>query len=257
MLEVTAVPAFQDNYIWLIHGMTDRGRVAVVDPGDAAPVLSALNAGGFELAAVLVTHHHPDHTGGIAAITAAHPAPVFGPRGERIGVVEYRLGEGDTCRLDTLGLNFRVLDVPGHTAGHIAYAGHGAVFCGDTLFVGGCGRLFEGTPAEMSQSLDKLSRLPGDTRVYCAHEYTLANLRFAQAVEPGNEELAAFTLQAEKARAQGIPTVPSTIAIERAINPFMRCRHPAVHAAAEQKCGRTLGSEIEVFATIRQWKDNF
>jgi len=257
MLEVTAIPAFQDNYIWLIHGASDRNHVAVVDPGDAAPVLSALEAGGLQLAAVLVTHHHPDHTGGVAAIISVHPVPVFGPGAERISVVEHRLGEGDQCQLHSLGLNFQVLDVPGHTSGHIAYVGHGAVFCGDTLFVAGCGRLFEGTPAEMTQSLRKLSALPAETRVYCAHEYTLANLRFAQAVEPGNKELAAFTARAKSDRARGIPTVPSTIATERAINPFLRCTLPAIHAAAEARCGRPLAGEVEVFGTIRQWKDSF
>ncbi len=150
-----------------------------------------------------------------------------------------------------------MLDVPGHTSGHIAYVGHGAVFCGDTLFVAGCGRLFEGTPAEMTQSLRKLSALPAETRVYCAHEYTLANLRFALAVEPGNKELAAFTARAKSDRARGIPTVPSTIATERAINPFLRCTHPAIRAAAEARCGRPLAGEVEVFGTIRQWKDSF
>ncbi len=257
MLEVTAVPAFQDNYIWLIHGASDRNHVAVVDPGDATPVLSALEAGGLHLAAVLITHHHPDHIGGVAAITAAHPAPVFGPSAERIGVVEHRLAEGDHADLPSLGLTFQVLDVPGHTSGHIAYVGHGSVFCGDTLFVGGCGRLFEGTPAEMTQSLGKLAALPAATRVYCAHEYTLANLRFAQAVEPGNDELAAFTARAKSDRARGMPTVPSTIAAERAINPFLRCSQPSVRAAAEARCGRTLAGEVEVFGAIRQWKDSF
>jgi hydroxyacylglutathione hydrolase len=257
MLEVTPVPAFSDNYIWLVHGVGERSRVAVVDPGDAAPVNSVLDRDGLKLDAILITHHHPDHVGGVEAILRQHPAPVYGPRGECISTVDHRLGEGDECRLPSLNLQFRILDVPGHTAGHIAYFGHGAVFCGDTLFVAGCGRLFEGTPAQMTQSLQKLAALPANTQVFCAHEYTLSNLRFAQAVEPDNTDLAAFAERAQRVRARGLPTVPSTIGIERAINPFLRCGEPAVQSAAQRKAGQPLADNTAVFGAIRRWKDNF
>ncbi len=257
MLEVTPVPAFSDNYIWLVHGVGERGRVAVVDPGDAAPVTSVLDRDGLKLDAILITHHHPDHVGGVEAILRRHPVPVYGPSGEHISTVDHPLADGDECRLPSLNLTFRVLEVPGHTAGHIAYFGHGAVFCGDTLFVAGCGRLFEGTPAQMTKSLQKLAALPANTQVFCAHEYTLSNLRFAQAVEPDNPDLKDFAERARSARARGLPTVPSTIGIERTINPFLRCGEPAVQSAARRKTGQSLADATAVFGAIRQWKDNF
>jgi hydroxyacylglutathione hydrolase len=257
MLDVTPVGAFSDNYIWLIHGIADDRRVAVVDPGDATPVLRALSAGGLELGALVITHHHGDHTGGIPELLARGPVPVYGPAGERIPGRTHALRDGDVVEIDGLGLRFEVIDVPGHTAGHIAYYGHGALFCGDTLFSGGCGRLFEGTPAQMTASLDRLAALPADTHVYCAHEYTLSNLRFAGAVEPGNADLAAYTARADALRAEGRPTLPSTVGLERAVNPFLRCDEPEVVRAAEAHSGRTLGDRVEVFATVRQWKDGF
>jgi hydroxyacylglutathione hydrolase len=255
MLEVRPLRAFQDNYIWLIHGLVDPGRVAVVDPGDAAPVLAALAERGLELGAVLVTHHHGDHTGGIRALLAAADVPVYGPAGESIPGRTHALRGGDRIRLE--GLEFDIIDVPGHTAGHIAYYGHGALFCGDTLFSAGCGRLFEGTPAQMTASLDRLAALPDSTRVYCAHEYTLSNLRFAAAVEPGNEALADYTAKARKLRGEGRPTLPSTVGLERAVNPFLRCDAPAVVRAAESRNGHKLASRVDVFATVRAWKDGF
>lgn len=257
MLEVTPIPAFSDNYFWLIHGIGDRTRVAIVDPGDAEPVLAALTRLGLRLEAILITHHHPDHTGGVSELLRSHDVPVFGPEGERIAGVGHRLSEGDTIEIASLEIRFEVLDLPGHTAGHIAYVGHGAVFCGDTLFVAGCGRLFEGTAAQMTRSLGKLAALPADTQVFCAHEYTLANLRFARAVEPDNADLAAFAREAEGARAAGRPTVPSTIGTERAINPFLRCNLASVRAAAESHYNRRFTDETEVFAAVRRWKDNF
>ena len=256
MLEVTAVRAFRDNYIWLIHGR-DRRRVAVVDPGDAAPVEKALADGGLVLEAVLVTHHHADHTGGIRTLVAARDIPVWGPENERIPVLSVPLAGGDRVELEALGLSFEVLDVPGHTAGHIAYHGHGALFCGDTLFSAGCGRLFEGTPAQMLESLDALSALPDDTRVYCAHEYTQSNLRFAQAVEPDNPAIAAYIDRAERIRRADEPTLPSTLALERQVNPFLRCDESAVLEAARRRAGNHLGSRDQVFATVRRWKDEF
>jgi hydroxyacylglutathione hydrolase len=256
-LQVHPLPAFSDNYIWLVHGLRDPRRVAVVDPGDAAPVLQALDAGGLRLEAILVTHHHADHVGGVQALLDRFPVPVYGPSGERIPGRTAALSGGESVELDGLGLAFEVLDVPGHTAGHIAYFGHGALFCGDTLFSGGCGRLFEGTPAQMLGSLDALQALPADTAVYCAHEYTASNLRFALAVEPLNADLVAHADLVRELRAQDRPTVPSTLGLERRINPFMRTRLPAVRAAAERHAGRPLDSEADVFAVVREWKNAF
>ncbi|KAF7961347.1 hydroxyacylglutathione hydrolase [Cupriavidus sp. UYMU48A] len=220
------------------------------------------------LGAIVITHHHGDHQGGVAELLAAHPSapdgtpmPVIGPAGERIGGRTQAVREGDTVTLQTPALQLRVLDVPGHTAGHIAYAGDvpdvgPLVFCGDTLFATGCGRLFEGTPAQMLASLDKLASLPGETRVYCAHEYTRSNVRFARAVEPANTALADWEARVETLRAAGQPTVPSTIALERQVNPFLRSREPTVRAAVKAQ-GGNVASDAEAFGALRGWKDNF
>jgi len=257
MLEVTPVRAFADNYIWLLHGMDDPTLVAAVDPGDASPVKQALRDRGLKLAAVLVTHHHRDHVGGVEALSREFGAPVFGPAGEAIPGHPVGLKEGDDVAPPGLGLKFRVLDVPGHTAGHIAYVGHGAIFCGDTLFSGGCGRLFEGTPGQMLVSLNKLAGLPAETRVYCTHEYTLNNLRFARAVEPGNEATALYEEECRQRRALDEATLPSTIGKEREINPFLRCDRDTVRLAAESRAGRPLITPTDVFTVVRQWKDQF
>jgi hydroxyacylglutathione hydrolase len=251
-LQIDPVPAFNDNYLWLAH--RDR-RAFVVDPGDADPVEEALAARGFELDAIVVTHHHGDHVGGVERLKRAHGAKVYGPAGETIPAIDVPLVEGD--RVGLLGIGFDVLAVPGHTRGHIAYHAPSidVLFCGDTLFAGGCGRLFEGTPAQMSASLARLARLPDATRVYCAHEYTVANLRFALAVEPDNTALAQRLAECERLRARDVPTVPSTIALERATNPFLRCDEPAVRAVAERRRPGAGASTIETFAVIRAWKD--
>jgi hydroxyacylglutathione hydrolase len=256
MLEVTAVRAFRDNYIWLIHG-SDPARVAIVDPGDARPVISALSQRGLEPAAILITHHHPDHAGGVPALRQAFDVPAWGPAGEPVAGMTGALAGGAHLELPALGLAFEVLDIPGHTAGHIAFHGHGALFCGDTLFSAGCGRLFEGTPAQMLASLDSLAALPPETRVYCGHEYTLANLRFARAVEPDNPAIAQYTGKVEAIRRADEPSLPSTLALERQVNPFLRCDQPAVKAAAVRHAGRALASRVEVFAAVRRWKDEF
>jgi len=257
-LAITPVPAFSDNYLWLLS----RGRrAAVVDPGDAVPIVRALEAHQLDLVAILVTHHHGDHVGGVSELKRRYGARVYGPAGEAIDGLDHRLVAGD--RLRELDIDFQVFEVPGHTRGHIAYFAADEkpplLFCGDTLFGCGCGRLFEGTPAQMLASLDALSGLPEATRVYCAHEYTLSNIRFAQAVEPGNVGLQERADAAKVVRERGQPTLPSTIALERATNPFLRSDAPAVRAAAEAHIGAAAASldRVSVFAAIRSWKDNF
>lgn len=257
MLEVSPVRAFADNYIWLIHAPVAREEVVVVDPGDARPVQAALEQHGLRLRGVLVTHHHPDHVGGVRELAARHGVPVYGPARETMPCSVQSLDDGDIVSRADLGFEFQVMDVPGHTAGHIAYHGHGELFCGDTLFSAGCGRLFEGTPAQMLGSLDRIAALPDDTRIFCAHEYTLSNLRFAAAVEPGNADVLA-SLEATRAlRDRDAITVPSRLGHERRINPFLRCREPAVRAAAEAHARRSLPEPVDVFATVRAWKDGF
>jgi hydroxyacylglutathione hydrolase len=276
-MNLLALPAFADNYIWMLH---DGERAVVVDPGDAAPVERALEALGLALEAILVTHHHPDHVGGVDALRPRLQGPVWGPARERIPEPYVPLAEGDG--IDVLGLHFDVLDVPGHTAGHIAYvqraaprdtpgaradAGNAAstnpsrpeaplLFCGDTLFSAGCGRLFEGTPAQMHASLAKLAALPDETRVCCTHEYTLSNLRFAAAVEPHHAAREAYEQRCRALREQGRPTLPSTIGLEREVNPFLRCDVPDVAAAAQRE-GATDSSEVAVLAALREWKNRF
>jgi hydroxyacylglutathione hydrolase len=257
MLRVTPVNAFSDNYIWLIHEREASRRVVAVDPGDSVPVIQYLHREGLELAAILITHHHADHVGGVSRLVELFDVPVFGPADESIPCRTTALAGGDQVSLDDLDLHFDVVDVPGHTAGHIAYYGHGALFCGDTLFSAGCGRLFEGTPKQMSRSLDVLAALPPETKVYCTHEYTLSNLRFAATVEPGNAALADYVRDAEATRADGNPTLPSTLSLEIQINPFLRCDEETVRQAAERHSGRMLQDRVAVFTVVRAWKDVF
>lgn len=257
MHPVLHVPAFEDNYIWLIRG-TSTDRVAIVDPGDATPVLEALSRSGHTPVAILCTHHHGDHIGGIDDLRRHFPdLAVYGPADEDIAGVTHPVRDGDTLSLPELGVRLEVLGVPGHTRGHVAYYGHGVLFCGDTLFSAGCGRLFEGTAKQMHHSLSRLAALPGDTLVYCAHEYTLANLRFARTVEPDNPAITAWREEAEALRGNHQPTIPTVLARERAVNPFLRSGQASVRTAAEQQAGRRLADEVSVFAAVRQWKDNF
>ena len=256
MLNLVPIPAFSDNYLWMLH---DGARALVVDPGDAAPVSRALQENALRLEAILVTHHHADHTGGVDALRQATGARVYGPAGERIPGPFIPLREGAVAT--AMGIDFEVIDVPGHTAGHIAYFapavnGRPLLFCGDTLFSGGCGRLFEGTPAQMLSSLDKLAALPGETCVCCAHEYTLANLRFALAVEPANRELQAYNARCLQLRERGEPTLPSSIAEELLVNPFLRSRLPGPAAAAARFDAAAQG-DVATFAALRQWKNEF
>jgi hydroxyacylglutathione hydrolase len=258
-LAVLAVPAFKDNYLWLIH---DGVHAAAVDPGDGHAILAALDAHNLTLTAILLTHHHADHIGGVPELLGRAAVPVFGPRNDGVAAVTNPLAEGDRVTVPGLGLELDVLDVPGHTAGHIAYVRHTPgehwLFCGDTLFAGGCGRLFEGTPAQMVASLSKLAALPDDTLVYCAHEYTLSNLRFADAVEPGNRGLQLRLRDESAKRSAGLATVPSTIGLERGTNPFLRYQEPAIvdKLVAEGKLARGAGP-VEAFAALRAWKNVF
>ena len=261
---VVPVPAFRDNYLWLVLPPEGGRAAAVVDPGDAAPIEAALEARGLTLAAILLTHHHPDHAGGVARLVQRFGCPVFGPRAEAIAGVDHPLDDGDTGSVPAVELRFEVLSVPGHTRGHIAYQcaplggdPRPVLFCGDTLFAAGCGRLFEGTAPQMHASLSRLAALPDSTLVYCAHEYTESNLRFARAVTPDDAEVAARAAEAARMRVTGTPTVPSTIAIERATNPFLRWDDAQVAHAAAERLGRVPVTPVEVFATVRAWKDVF
>lgn len=257
-MKLLPVPAFADNYIWLLH---DGNNALVVDPGEAAPALRALEEHRLHAAGILVTHHHADHCGGVGEMQRTTGAAIYAPANERApiadGVPVQPVRGGDS--FEALGLHWRVLDVPGHTAGHVAYFTENMnsaplLFCGDALFCGGCGRIFEGTPAQMLASLDALAALPGATQVCAAHEYTLANLRFAQQVEPDNGALAQHLAHCEQLRASGQPTLPSTIALEQAINPFLRSRCPTVAQAVRTHTG-CIDNEVAIFAALREWKN--
>jgi hydroxyacylglutathione hydrolase len=258
MLEIVPLSALKDNYIWALRA---AGHAAVVDPGEAHPVLEYLVRERLQLAAILATHHHPDHVGGIPELIEAsgggRRVPVYGPKGEPIATLTHPVGEGDTVRIPELDLALSVLDIPGHTRAHVAYYGAESLFCGDTLFACGCGRVFEGTPQQMLASLAKLAALPDATKVYCGHEYTLANIKFAQAVEPENAALAARLARDRKLREAGKPTLPSTLGEERATNPFLRCAEPAVIESANKYLGARLSDPVRVFAAIREWKNRF
>lgn len=254
MFDITPIHAFEDNYIWALHN--DR-YAAVVDPGDAAPVLAWLKDRQLELVAILCTHHHRDHTGGIAELCEVYNVPVYAPRIDNIPETTRPLSDGDEVQLPKLEATLKVIDIRGHTRGHIGYLGPGVVFCGDTLFGCGCGRLFEGTMEQLHHSLQRLAALPDDTRVYCAHEYTEANIRFALACEPENERLQARAAETRTLRAADQPTIPSTIGLEKATNPFLRCTEPAVIRAAQQSSGVKNGGELAVFTSLRTWKDRF
>jgi hydroxyacylglutathione hydrolase len=255
---IRPIEAFNDNYIWLID---DGHDACVVDPGDAAPVMKVMNQENLKLTHILLTHHHHDHVGGVNALIKAYGSQVWGPASEVLPHCDHPLVENDKVTLLHPNLTFSVLDIPGHTAGHIAFTGLinslPVVFCGDTLFAGGCGRIFEGTPAQMFDSLNKLAQLPSETRVYCAHEYTLANLKFARAVEPHNTELLRRYEDTQTLRSHNLPTVPSTLAIELATNPFLRSQQPDVYQSAQQHQAHTSEDNIETFAVLRRWKNNF
>jgi hydroxyacylglutathione hydrolase len=256
-LSVRPVRAFSDNYIWLIDSPRMQSRVVAVDPGDAAPVIAELRRSSLSLAAILLTHHHPDHIGGVADLLRLGSVPVFGPDDNRIAQRIQSVRDGEHFELPDLGLAFDTLHVPGHTLSHIAFWGHGSLFCGDTLFSAGCGRMFEGTPTQMHASLQRLRNLPPETRMFCGHEYTAANLRFALAVDPTNGAAIEYRNTVASVRAADAPSLPSSMALELRVNPFLRCDDPAVRAAAESHAGKPLHEPAEVFGALRAWKDQF
>lgn len=281
MIKIVAIPAFNDNYIWCLYDSTTL-QALVVDPGDALPVVEFIEANDLVLSAILITHHHLDHTGGIEALNKHYSPTVFGPANDQIAGIDNRLVDGDSIEL--FGIVFSVLAIPGHTLDHIAYFSQSSqntslntninidqvngevelnsidtpiLFCGDTLFAGGCGRIFEGNPTMMKDSLDKLTELPGSTQVFCAHEYTLANLAFAMAVEPNNKTLQQRVKIDQRKRAEQLPTLPTTIKAEKATNPFLRYQEAEIISSATRHKQSPLTEDVSVFATLREWKNNF
>ena len=255
MFTAEPIRAFSDNYLWLLS-CPGSAAAAIVDPGDAGPVLRTLRRRNAVLGAILITHHHADHIGGVRRLVSEFPGiPVFGPEDSRIGDVTELVSEGDEITVDCLDCRFRVIEVAGHTSSHIAYYGQGKLFCGDTVFACGCGRLFEGTPQQMHRSLSKIMSLPDDTEIYCAHEYTLDNIAFAKQVEPQNPVLLERERIEKAKRRRDVPTVPSLLSLEKQTNPFLRFSEAAVVAAAERFAGRSLPHPAEVFGAIRHWKD--
>jgi hydroxyacylglutathione hydrolase len=256
-LIVRPVRALSDNYIWLIESPAEPSQVVAVDPGEAEPVIDYLKRRNLKLAAILLTHHHPDHIGGVPDLLRLGKVPVIGPDDARIASKTRTVRDGERCELPELGLGFEILQVPGHTVSHIAFCGHGALFCGDTLFSAGCGRMFEGNPEQMNASLNRLRDLPPETQVFCGHEYTAANLRFALTVEPANGATLDYQQSVNRIRAAGDPSLPSTVSLEIKVTPFLRCDKPSVRLAAEAHAGKPLAQPFEVFGVLRAWKDQF
>ena len=262
-VNITPIKAFSDNYIWAI---TNKQVATLVDPGDASVCIEFLEKNTLTLTSILITHHHSDHTGGINQLVdycqqKKWSLTVYGPANENIPQCDVKLNENDLVVLDELNINFRIIDLPGHTAGHIAYFATDHVmpilFCGDTLFSAGCGRLFEGSPEQMLNSLTKLADLPENTQVYCTHEYTQANLAFALTVEPNNQALVTYNKKVNELRSKGYASIPSTIQLEKQINPFLRCHKQSVQASAQQFATDSNGTPQDTFTTIRRWKDQF
>lgn len=256
MYQVVKIPAFSDNYIWALHN--NSGKCAIVDPGDGDLVLKYLQKHRFDLTEILITHHHSDHIGGVKQLQSQYPdCKVYGPATQRFNSFAQGVFEGDKISLEATGTSLEVIEVPGHTIDHIAYFDDTKAFVGDTLFSAGCGRLFEGTPAQMLASLTKLSKLSPTTAVYCAHEYTVANIQFARAVDPLNEDLIAYERIVSDLRQKDQSTIPTTIKIQNSVNPFLRCHTPSVKRAVEKQFKLTELNENDCFANLRRWKDSF
>ncbi len=259
MAHIITVPAFSDNYIWLVCD-DKQEKAAIVDPGDAKPVIAALKNNNITPVALLITHFHSDHVGGIAELLAEYPnLPVYGPHSERIPHITTKLSGDETIRIDEIDAEFKVMNVYGHTAGHIAYfteaGGQNRLFCGDTIFAGGCGRVFNGTMEQLHDSLAKIAELPEDTLLYCAHEYTMANLGFAKWVEPDSADLLAREKTAQAMRDNNQQTVPSLLSLEKSTNPFLRTHLDHIVEKVATATGKTLNNSTEVFAAMRTWKD--
>lgn len=255
-MKVDAIAVLTDNYVWaLIDEATHHALI--IDPGEATPVITFLKQHDLSLQAILITHHHWDHTNGIAEIIAQFPVSVYGPVSENIPHMTHAIMEQASLSLQHFPGTVRVLEIPGHTSGHLAYYVQDKLFCGDTLFAAGCGRLFEGTPTEMYLSLQKILSLPDDTEIYCAHEYTLSNLRFAETVEPGNKKIAERIQRVTALRNKQLPSLPSTLGEEKATNPFLRCDSKEVKENVEKRVGITLQDNVAVFSALRKWKDGF
>jgi len=257
MLTIDPIPAFTDNYIWIIH---DQTHAVIVDPGTASPVIEYLRSRKLQLIAILVTHHHADHTHGIRDLLQSFNVPVYGPRNEDIPHITHPLREEDHVYLNQLSLNLTVLDTPGHTKGHIAYYASrptNMVFCGDTLFSCGCGKMFEGTAQQFYHSLQKLSQLPDETLVYCTHEYTCNNIRFAKEVDPGNSMLLSFEKKVQELRNHNFPTIPTTLALEKSVNPFLRCDQLAIIKSVQAHFQQSTLDPVTIFALLREWKNTF
>ncbi|MGB2739478.1 MAG: hydroxyacylglutathione hydrolase [Cognaticolwellia sp.] len=260
-IKISMIKAFSDNYIWAISSNSGQ-KLALVDPGDANVCIEFIEQHKIQLSTILITHHHADHVGGIKKLleyckNKQWPLTVYGPESENIPHCDVALNESHTVKLADFDLEFKIIDLPGHTSGHIAYLSQDNLFCGDTLFSGGCGRLFEGTASQMLSSLEKLSALPERTHVYCAHEYTQANLNFALTVEPCNSELVHYYNQVLQKREQDIPTIPTSIMLEKKINPFLRCHEPSLMTSASEFSGDAVTDKLKAFTIIRAWKDNF
>ncbi len=257
MNKIIAIPAFKDNYIWALHSL-DGSQVVVVDPGTAEPVLDYLRKNELALSAIFVTHHHWDHSGGVAGLLEHFPdIPVYGPANEKVEGTTKAVKENDVISLDAFQLEFRVMDIPGHTLGHIAFVGPSLLFCGDTLFSCGCGRIFEGTPSQMYHSLEKIKNLNKNTLIYCGHEYTLANIAFAQTVTPHNKALTKRLMEVKDLRAQNLPSLPVSLQVECDTNPFLRCKETEIMDAVQNHSHTKLTTSVDIFTHLREWKNNF